>query len=231
MAFRISTTLIVLSVFTAGMIGCSDSSPSPAGSSGTSGANETTTADPAPEETAGVGDEQAPEGNSEPPLADVTDAVDSLPTAGTSEVTLTTVTPQEFEAVVAKHKGKVVFVDFWATWCVPCRTAFPKTVQLAAKHPDDLVVISMSFDDPDSHSDALEFLTEQKATFENLMCKHGGGDESFAAYNIESGGLPYFRVYDRDSKLAQVFEIDVDAGKGIDEADVHHAIEALIAGK
>jgi len=164
-------------------------------------------------------------------LTDVTNAVDSLPTAGSTEVTLTTVTPQEFDAVIAKHKGKVVFVDFWATWCVPCRKAFPKTVEVAAKHPDELVVISMSFDDPEARPDALEFLTEQKATFENLMCKLGGGDESFSAYDIGDAGLPYFRLYGRDGELVQVFKNDVDAGKGVDEDEVHHAIEALLAKK
>jgi len=227
MAFRISTTLTVVTAIALGVSGCSEPT-TPFGASTSSGTNS---AEAAPDEIVGVGDEQAPDGNSEPPLADVTDAVDSLPTAGSPEVTLVTVTPQEFDAVVAEHKGKVVFVDFWATWCVPCRKAFPKTVEVAEKHPDELVVISMSFDDPEARPDALEFLTEQKATFENLMCKLGGGDESFNAYDIGDAGLPYFRLYDRDGELVKVFKNDIDAGKGVDEAEVHQAIEALVTKK
>ena len=122
-----------------------------------------------------------------------------------------------------------MFVDFWATWCGACREKFPHTVALASEFPDDLVVISMALDDADSHESALKFLKEQNATFENLACTYGGGDESFTAYDIGDAGLPYFRLYNRQGELAQAFKNDVDAGKGIDEAEVHKAIEALVA--
>ncbi|MGZ0168243.1 MAG: thioredoxin domain-containing protein [Planctomycetales bacterium] len=221
MLFRISHLL--LCVLCLGTFGCSDSPES----SSTTGEPLTPSAPVTP--PVGVGDDPAPEGNAEPPLPDVTSAVDSLPSADAANVTLRVVTPEQFQATVAQHAGKVVFVDFWATWCVPCRKAFPHTVELAAKHPDDLAVISMSFDDPDAYEDALAFLKEQNATFENLSCSLGGGDESFTAYEIGDAGLPYFRLYNRKGELVQVFKNDIDAGKGVDESEVHKAIEALLA--
>jgi thiol-disulfide isomerase/thioredoxin len=211
---------LLLCVFSLGIIGCSDMVPTPS--------DGPATADPITPPV-GIGDERAPAENQEPPLPDVTSAVDSLPSADAANIALRTVTPEEFKATVAQHAGKVVFVDFWATWCSPCRKAFPHTVALAAKHPDDLVVISMSFDDPDSYEDALTFLKEQNATFENLACSLGGGDESFTAYEIGDAGLPYFRLYSRKGELVQAFKNDVDAGKGIDEAEVHKAVEAALA--
>ncbi|NQV25245.1 MAG: TlpA family protein disulfide reductase [Rhodopirellula sp.] len=228
MSFRFSALLVVVGVFSLGIPGCGDMVPTPADNPPKSGTDLPAAAS-APANPGGVGDEPVPEGNREPPLPDVTSAVDSLPSADSAEITLTAVTPKEFNAVVARHPGKVVFVDFWATWCVPCRKAFPHTVELASKHPDDLVVISMSFDDPDAYDDALAFLKEQKATFENLSCSLGGGDESFTAYDIGDAGLPYFRLYNRKGELVQVFKNDIDAGKGVDEAEVHKAIEALLA--
>ena len=218
-----------------GLSGCTgDVLPTPAEPGASSGTDSTAVPDAsegtAPEETS---DLDAPEGNTEPPLADVTSAVESLPPAEgpSAGVTLTVVSPEEFDAAVAKHKGKVVFVDFWATWCVPCRKAFPHTVELAAKHSDDLAVISMSFDDSELHEEALAFLKEQNATFDNLMCELGGGDESFDAYEIGDAGLPYFRLYDRSGALKQVFKNDVDAGKGVDLDEVHKAIEELLAAE
>lgn len=229
MPFRISTFFAIICVCSLGILGCSDMVPTPADSHSTSGPGEAGSIAASDIPPVGVGNEMAPDENSEPPLPDVTDAVDSLPSADAANVTLRAVTPDEFKAAVAQHVGKVVFVDFWATWCVPCRKAFPHTVEFAAKYPDDLAVISMSFDDPDAYEDALTFLKEQNATFENLSCSLGGGDESFTAYEIGDAGLPYFRLYNRKGELVQVFKNDIDAGKGVDEAEVHKAIEALLA--
>jgi thiol-disulfide isomerase/thioredoxin len=183
-------------------------------------------------------DKPLADGNTEPPLPGVTKAVESVPPADVSSepgdqsspdgITVTVVTPEEFDAAIARHKGKVVLVDFWALWCVPCRKAFPKTVELANKHAeDDLVVISMSFDDSDSKSDVLEFLNDNKATMQNLMCTYGGGDESFSSYDIGDAGLPYYRVYAADGTLKKAFKNSPDAG--VDEAEVHKLVEELLA--
>jgi peroxiredoxin len=46
-----------------------------------------------------------------------------------------------------KGKGKVTIVDFWATWCEPCRESFPAYQALSEKFEDRLVVIGISEDD------------------------------------------------------------------------------------
>src|SRR5665213_3327125 len=49
-----------------------------------------------------------------------------------------------YEKVIAANKGKVIVVDCWATWCVPCRKAFPKTVELSKAYADqDVVVVTL----------------------------------------------------------------------------------------
>ena len=49
---------------------------------------------------------------------------------------------------VLKNRGKVVVVDFWATWCVPCVKNFPHVVEMQKKYAKDgLVVISVSIDE------------------------------------------------------------------------------------
>ena len=62
------------------------------------------------------------------------------------------------ELKLSDYKGKVVILDFWATWCPPCRAEIPSFVDLAKEHAKDgLVVIGISLDqDPEKLKAFLE---------------------------------------------------------------------------
>ena len=49
---------------------------------------------------------------------------------------------------LASFKGKVILLNFWATWCGPCRAEIPDLVALQQQYGDDLVVLGVSIDDP-----------------------------------------------------------------------------------
>ena len=50
---------------------------------------------------------------------------------------------------LSQYKGKVVLVDFWATWCPPCRQSIPELVKLQEKYREDgLIILGLSLDDP-----------------------------------------------------------------------------------
>jgi thiol-disulfide isomerase/thioredoxin len=59
------------------------------------------------------------------------------------------VTPQSLKAEIARNKGKVVVVNFWATWCAPCVKELPALAQLQAKTAGKgAVLLLVSADDP-----------------------------------------------------------------------------------
>ena len=128
-------------------------------------------------------------------------------------VTLQTVSRKQYEAIIQKHKGKVVLVDFWATWCVPCLQGYPKTLELARELKDDgLVVISVSMDEPDADTreQVLEFLKKQKSTIPNLISSLGGESEAMEAFDIDGGSLPHYKVYDRSGRLVKKIGVDLE---------------------
>jgi len=62
----------------------------------------------------------------------------------------------DYEPVTAFEKGKVYVVEFWATWCGPCVASMPLLATIQQKYPDDLVVISISGEDPEKIEEFLD---------------------------------------------------------------------------
>lgn len=94
-----------------------------------------------------------------------------------------------------RFRGKVVLVDFWASWCVPCRQSFPWLNAMQAKYADrGLVIIGVNVDR--EHADAQRFLREVPAGFAILYDPSG----SLAA-QYEVPGMPSSYVFDPAGKL------------------------------
>jgi DsbE subfamily thiol:disulfide oxidoreductase len=67
------------------------------------------------------------------------------------------------EVSLEKLQGKIVVVDFWATWCGPCKQSFPKLEELSKKLGDKVEIVGVSCDD--EKKGVLEFAKENGATF------------------------------------------------------------------
>jgi thiol-disulfide isomerase/thioredoxin len=61
------------------------------------------------------------------------------------EFTLTSTDGKDIK--ISDYKGKIVILDFWATWCGPCRIGIPDLIELQKEYGKDIVVIGISLDD------------------------------------------------------------------------------------
>jgi len=75
-------------------------------------------------------------------------------------------------AQISAHQGKVIYIDFWASWCKPCRKSFPWMNEMKAKYEQDgLVIIAINLDAEQSFAD--EFLAEVPANFDIIFDAEG----------------------------------------------------------
>ena len=118
-----------------------------------------------------------------------------LSAADNVNVTTSTNTIELLDQQLKSKIGKVVYVDFWASWCIPCRQSFPWLNNLKVQHQaQGLTIISINLD----HSRALadEFLKEVKANFPVIYDPKG-----LIARKYKLKGMPSSFIIDRTGKI------------------------------
>jgi thiol-disulfide isomerase/thioredoxin len=108
---------------------------------------------------------------------------------------------------VARERGRVVLVNFWATWCVPCREELPDLSRLQRKYASrGFQILGVSTDLASQMPAVEKLLADLKPTFPNYRKKSGGDDGQFidAVDRSWGGELPFSVVFARDGKKARV---------------------------
>ena len=127
------------------------------------------------------------------------------------------------------ERARPLLVNFWATWCVPCREEFPDLVKIRSQYGNDkLDFILVSLDDPSDIGKAVpEFLSEQRANGLPAYLLHAS-DDSVAINLVDqtwSGELPATFLYDRAGNV--VFK-----RKGrVKPAELRAALDAALKDK
>ncbi len=98
----------------------------------------------------------------------------------------------------AEWHGKVVLVNFWATWCPPCREEIPALIHLQDQYKDRLQIIGISMDDEEDAAKVAKFAKQAGINYPIVMASH----EMIAEY----GGVPALPtsfVVNRDGGVVQ----------------------------
>lgn len=88
----------------------------------------------------------------------------SEPSASVNSAPIETIDINGFKKVIESHKGKVVLVNFFGTWCPPCKAETPDFVEVYEKYKDkNFVIIGLAVDR--DKADALEFVNNYKIKY------------------------------------------------------------------
>jgi thiol-disulfide isomerase/thioredoxin len=104
------------------------------------------------------------------------------------------------EVALKDLRGKTVLLDFWATWCEPCRQAMPD-IKAAYDEYHDKGLVVVAIDYSESAETARQYFEEQKYPYANLL---DPGREAFQKYG--GGGIPKVVLIDKDGVVRYLQE-------------------------
>ncbi|MFT3678015.1 MAG: TlpA disulfide reductase family protein [Chitinophagaceae bacterium] len=103
-----------------------------------------------------------------------------------------------FAAIFKKYKGKIVYVDFWASWCAPCRTEMPNAARLKEKlKTEEIVFVYFGYNDREKAwqkaREQLDIKGEHYLLSEQMI------RDANALFGIN--GIPHYAIIDREGKI------------------------------
>ena len=110
---------------------------------------------------------------------------------------------QDIKSLVQNYKGKVVVVNFWATWCPPCIKEFPDIIKLYSEYQSKGVeVIAVSMNEADEMEDIEAFIDKYRPPF--AIYRAASAEEAFyQEFDARWWGqMPTTVIYDTTGKMA-----------------------------
>jgi thiol-disulfide isomerase/thioredoxin len=114
--------------------------------------------------------------------------------------------------------GKIVVLNFWATWCAPCREEIPLFVRLQKQYGDQVQIVGVAIDAPEP---VATFAKETGMNYPVLLATDTGPD-LMAQYGNTRGFMPFTVVLTRDGTLSS------KKLGAYQEAELHSLLESLL---
>ena len=136
------------------------------------------------------------------------------------EIELTLKDPFGTEQRLSSLKGRIVILNFWATYCIPCRKEMPDLAAIQNEYAAlGVQVIGASTDESDDRDKVLQFVKETKVNFPIWM---GASVADMIRFGL-GAALPGTVIIDREGRVAKVIS------GVIDKADIKKQIESMLA--
>jgi thiol-disulfide isomerase/thioredoxin len=158
--------------------------------------------------------------------------IKAVPARADYQASFKVVTPDQLKDVIAANKGKVVYLNFFATYCVPCRSEFPDIVKLQKElGAQGLQVIEVSMNDhtdPSDNAAMKKYLEQMQPTFPVYIAS-SVEDAFYSAVNPkwekDGEALPMTTIYDRDGNPVHYYE------KALNLQQMEQDVKPLLAAK
>ena len=130
---------------------------------------------------------------------------------------------EDYSALLNKYKGKVIYIDFWASWCMPCRAEVPNSKKLINEFESkDLKFVTISMDENKvAWQKAIQFEQLNKTLNYQLVKNF----ESTLAKQFKISSIPRYIIIGKDGKV-----IDADAPRPSDPK-IHNIFNELLKNK
>ena len=142
------------------------------------------------------------------------------------QIVLTPVKYDRLKQEVVKHRGKVLLVDFWATFCAPCMKSFPTFIAMHKKYASrGFEVIAVSVDDPKQVESAQTFLMRNGSPFHHFLLNES---PDYWSAKLKCASLPCYFVFDRQGRWVR---FGGETGKNVDYDELEKLVVNLLTEK
>ena len=108
----------------------------------------------------------------------------------------------KLKRLIKNRKGKVLLLNVWASWCMPCKKEFPDLVKLAEKYKNSKVdIVGLSVDDKsDLNSEVIPFLQKNNVNFKIYIQNFRRIEDLLSFFPKWEGAIPLTVIFDKNGK-------------------------------